>query len=608
MQLTVNKVNRILKFLTALLFFFIFQINVSAKSYTIDQILVNAEILPDGSIQITEARTYTFNGKFTWADYKLPLEKLGNIRIFSIREGSQKFYESQDERPGSYYTEMKDHQFYARWFYLAEDESRTFVINYYATDVVTVYNDIAEFYYKFIGEANEKEIGYFEAMVKLPELATQDSVKIWAHGPLHGLTEIDNGNIKLSINPMPPKNYFESRIVFPAEWVPDALKVINSNHMETVLAQEKEWVENANKLRELARKELAAKRENEQQAYPIAIALSIIGFIVIYWLYRKYGKAFEVPYTLDVDSTIPRNTHPAILCCLYNNKQVHGGAISTTLFDLANRDLIAIEQVEHKDRKWWQPKSHFEIKLNRAGWIEIYPQMKNFENNLLRFFFDDIGGGKDVIKADLFRKESTKVRKWFIKWKKILKPHFKKVKLYEKKSISATIFAAIVSFAINIGGILILVFLGFPGIIALASGLICFALSFSILRYTEEMKLRRVKWEALRQYIKKYHFLDESDLSWQNQIGDYLVYGIALGVSKKAIEKMVATIPVDRHGVHFPWYIYAPGTFHSPAEFAQAITSVVSVATTTVSSAAGAGGGATGGGGGGAGGASGGAG
>jgi uncharacterized membrane protein len=79
-----------------------------------------------------------------------------------------------------------------------------------------------------------------------------------------------------------------------------------------------------------------------------------------------------------------------------------------------------------------------------------------------------------------------------------------------------------------------------------------------------------------------------------------------LGIGKKSIEKMIATVPSDFHNSYFPWYIYAHGASQSPADFAQAISSVVTLASTTISSAAGAGGGSSGGGGGGAGGASGG--
>ena len=72
-------------------------ISVFSKSYTIDHIDISAEVLDDGSIQITESRTYTFKGSYKWADYQLPLDKLGNVKLFRLKEGSQNYYQSNDE-------------------------------------------------------------------------------------------------------------------------------------------------------------------------------------------------------------------------------------------------------------------------------------------------------------------------------------------------------------------------------------------------------------------------------------------------------------------------------------------------------------------------------
>ena len=588
--------------------FFILSILVTlgfSKSYTINQININAEILTDGSLQVTESRTYIFIGSFKWADYQIPLDKLGEVKLFSLKEGSQNYYETNDELPGSYYIEDKGDTFYVRWFYHAKDQTRTFVLKYLVTDAVTVYNDVAELYYKFIGVANQKDIGFVTIDIKLPQYAAQDIVKMWAHGPLHGLIDFNNGNVELSINPMPSEQYLEARIVFPPAWVPYAQKIIKSDKLMDIVDEEKLWVDEANKEREKAKEDLRMKLEKEQEALPIAVAVSIISLLLVLWLYNKYGKAFEVPFDLKVDSEIPRNNHPTILNCLYFNKQVYGSALSTTIFDLAQRDIIAIEQIQPQDRKWWQPKIQYVFKLNRIGWNEIRSQMKDFENDMLDFFFNEIGKGEDNINTLIFKKSSSKMHKWFENWKKLLKVHFKNIELYDKKSVRVTIFAGVLSAIVIGGGILTLILIGYPGIFILTSGLISLALSFAILRYTKEMKLKRKKWEALRNYLKKYHFINETSLNWQSQIGEYLVYGLALGVGKKAIEKMITTVPVDNHNSFFPWYIYAHGTTQSQADFAYAITSVVSVAFTAVSSAAGARGGASGGGGGGAGGASG---
>jgi len=579
-----------------------------SKSYTIDQIDINAQILEDGSIQIIESRTYTFKGSYKWAEYQLPLDRLGKVKLFSLKEGSQNYYQSFEENPGSFYIENQGNSFYVKWFYRAKNQSRTFTLKYLITDAITVYNDVAELYYKFIGEANQKNIGFVDINISLPQAATKDSVKIWLHAPLHGIIEFSEGNINLSIDQMPAENYFETRIVFPTDWTPQSQKRIRTDQLTTVINQEKLWAEEANKAREKAREELRTKKEKEEEVYPLAVVISIGWLLIVIWLYSKYGRAYKVPYDLKVDSTIPTNIHPAILSCLFNNKQVYGNAISTTIFDLARRDILAIEQIQPKDRKWWQPKTQYIFKLNRAGWNEIRSQLKDFENNMLDFFFNELGKGEDNINSLVFKKSSNKMRKWFEKWKKFVKNHYKNIPLYDKKSTKITTYSAIISFVVVAAGILTLIFIGYPGIFVLASGLFGFALSFGILRYTEDIKLKRKKWEALKNYLKKYHFINESNLNWQSQIGEYLVYGLALGIGKKAIEKMISTVSVDHHSAYFPWYLYAHGTSQSPTDFAHAITSVVTVASTTVSSASGAGGGASAGGGGGAGGASGGAG
>jgi len=590
-----------------LIFFLIFNYGFS-KSYNIDRIIIDAQVLNDGSIQIIESRTYTFKGSYKWAEYKLPLERLGAVILFSLKEGSQNYYQSFDESPGSFYTENRENSFYAKWFYRAKNQTCTFTLKYLVTDAITVYNDVAELYYKFIGETNQKDIGFVDINVSLPRFASKDSVRIWLHAPLHGLIKFSGGNVNLSINQMPAENYFETRIVCPPAWISQSQKRILKDQLNTMLSEEKIWVEEANKTREKAREELRIKKEREEEIFPLAIAISIGWLLIVIWLYHKFGKAFNVPYDLKIDSSIPNNIHPAILCCLYNNKQVYGNAISTTIFDLARRDILAIEQIHPKDRKWWQPKIQYIFKLNRAGWNEIHSQMKDFENDMLDFFFNILGEGEDNINTVIIKKSSSKMHKWFEQWKKLLKNQIKEIQLYEKKSIRITTFSAILSFAVIAAGILTLIFIGFSGIFLLASGLFGFAISFGILRYTEDMKLKRNKWEALKNYLKKYHFNQETNLNWQSRIGEYLVYGLALGIGKKAIEKMVGTVPIDHHNAYFPWYIYAHGTGLSPADFASAISSVVTVASTTVSSAAGAGGGASAGGGGGAGGASGGAG
>lgn len=190
----------------------------------------------------------------------------------------------------------------------------------------------------------------------------------------------------------------------------------------------------------------------------------------------------------------------------------------------------------------------------------------------------------------------------------MVKEHLTDIPLYDKSSIRGTVYGVLLCIAAIAGGVLILVYLGAPGILAVITGGLMLGIAFAILRYTPEMKLKRKKWQALRRYLVKYHFVESSGSDWLSNIEKYLVYGLALGVGQKAIKKMMESIPEQQQSHYFPWYTYPHGAYASPADFATAISSVVQIASSTMSSSSGAGGGASGGGGGGGGGASGGAG
>ena len=195
-----------------------------------------------------------------------------------------------------------------------------------------------------------------------------------------------------------------------------------------------------------------------------------------------------------------------------------------------------------------------------------------------------------------------------MKWKKLLSAHLKDTPYYDKESVKGTISAVVLSTIVIAAGILITITMGAPGFLAIIAGAVLIGLSASILSYTAEIKLRRRKLKALKNYLKSYHFLPSggSEALFEN-IDSYLIYGMALGLGKKQIEKMMMAVPANQQQTYFPWYVYPHGGYVSPEQFASAVSTMVTIASSTVSSSAGAGGGASGGGGGG-GGASGGAG
>lgn len=585
-----------------------FSSSLFSKSFSLDKVDIRARIQPDGHLQIEENRTYTFRGSFSWADYRLPLKGIGEIRNFTLSDELSSYQRATREKPGTYFIEKDNNMFYVKWFYRARNETRTFTLSYLASDVITRYEDVAELYFKFVGAGNNFPVQTVQVIIEFPQTATFPEVRAWAHGPLWGEVLFVNGNLKLSVSPLPSRNFWEVRTVFPLEWVPTATKFTQRSYLDDVLKEEDAWARKANLKRQQAQERTKIRKEKEAQALNYAIAISLLGLLGIIFLYTRFGKGHQVNYSQKVSSELPLDEPPAITSMIFFNKQVYGVALTATLLDLARRGYLSIEQTGMPEKKWWGVKPP-QFALHQKSPEQITKPLMDYEENLLDFIFRELGQGRGTVSLKTFSKNRRKVQRWFMKWKKQLSAHLKEVPYYDKESIKGTISAVVLSAIVIAAGILITATMGRPGFLAIIAGALYIGLSATILSYTAEIKLRRMKLKALKNYLKGYHFISSgtSEALFEN-IDSFLIYGMALGLGKKQIEQMMMVVPANQQQTYFPWYAYPHGGYASPEQFASAVSTMVTITSSTVSSSAGAGGGASGGGGGGGGGASGGAG
>ena len=176
---------------------------VGARSYSLDRVAVTARVDPDGSLWIDETRTYTYDGRYTWAEFRLPLDRVGSVSDFSVSEGDRGFAPASSEASGTYQLDMSADELYVRWHYVAENETRSFRLQYRVSDAVTLHPDVAELYYQFVGAINPQAIGRVEVDLALPEPAVFDEVRAWAHGPLHGRVDFGaSGRMSFAVAPL----------------------------------------------------------------------------------------------------------------------------------------------------------------------------------------------------------------------------------------------------------------------------------------------------------------------------------------------------------------------------------------------------------------------
>lgn len=580
----------------------------ASKTYSIDKIDIQAEILRDGSLFITENRSYTFRGNFSWADYSLPLKNLGRITDFMLSENDMVYRQDSGKDPGTYQYFQDHKKLYVKWFYRATNESRTFTLKYRVEDAVTVYNDIAELYFKFVSEESEKSINSVPVLIKFPQVADTSLVRAWAHGPLHGQLAFESGMVRLWVSPLPKRNWWEVRTIFPVDWVPLVQKRRNEFRKEQIMHEEQLLVaqSNAKRLQLLKRKEF--KEKHEQTSIELSLFLAVLGLATLVYLYNRYGKSYPVPFYNKISSDIPEQVSPAIASYIYNTGYIGAGALVATMFDLARRGFLTIEEIQLAKKSifgTYQQKK-YKLKLIRSVFENNSNKLTVYERDMIQFLFQDLAAGSNEIDFDEIKHSNSQVMKWFSNWKKMIKNEWGNRPFYDKSSVTATVISTIFSIIIIASGILITIYFGVPGAVAVVAGIVLFGVSFIILRYTNEVKLLRSKLLALKQYLKSYHF-KKDDGNFQLSVERFLIYGVALGVSSKVMKELLSTIPEWQSSSYFAWYA---GTMShgSSAGFADAVTSMVSAVNTTMGTAAGVGGGASVGGGAGAGGASGGAG
>jgi uncharacterized membrane protein len=585
---------------------------LAAKDYHIESVMIDAQLNPDGSMNIKEKRTYRFEGHFHWATYFLPTEKTGGVVDFFVGEEGKPYLRSEEKKEGTYQYEETSESIKAKWFFDAEDETRTFIISYKILDVVKLYQDAAILYHKFIGTGWDKPSQQVEVNIYPPESIKKEELKAWAHGPLWGKIEIkDNGTIIAEVRGLPANTFWEARAIYPLNLFLQVKNVIPEQIVLKILSEEKRWAEEANQTREEWIKKQEAKKTRKKYG---AWVVSVIGGIGVLWaisLYNRYGRKHKVPFPDTLYSEFPSEIPPALLSYLLYRGQTTGQALVGTLLDLARRDFLKIkEEIKIKKGIFGSSKNRFySLEFNRNFYSENKNDLQGFEEGLLAFIFDDLAKGEDIIDFETLEQERSKFVRWFKEWGKEVGKLAESKGYWEKNSLKAR----------NKGVVIGLILIGITmasailiqewAIVPAVSAVIIMILSSHIPRRTPEFELEAKKWKALKKYLKKYQFRDSGSRFFLDNIGRFLVYGVVLGLPKEVVKKMAEMIPKGEQATFVPWYAYsgAPADF-SPSGLGESLSSLMTAATTTMSSAAGTGGGASGGGGGGSGGSGGGAG
>ncbi len=577
----------------------------SAKEFTFPMVRIDARINPDGSIHVTEARTYRFSGDFSWASMWLPTVGSQSIRDVTISEGGVHYTKDGTELPGTYQVNSTSSRTDIKWFYRAENEERTFIISYVVQNAVTVYQDVAELYWQFIGPGWDVATKRAEVWVTLPQAASPEEVRVWGHGPLQGnVRVVDDKTALWEIDHLPSHTFLEARMTFPTEFVPAAARRVAAEGLPTILAEEQEWADAAN----LAR----ARSKRDVWGFFVVIPLTVLGGILFWW---KVGRPYRGTFTGDYYREPPRDHEPAVLGILWRGSQ-SAQDIAATMLDLVRKRIIEVESLPNTKR--WQRKNDFVIRRHPDATTEDFTSLNRTPNELLviELLFNTI---QNQLPADepvtlsantrYSRRHASRFAEWHQRWNKAAlksaKPHI----AMDKTNRGGRILGGVI--AVGLIGLGIL----WMSLDYVFTGMAVFGSAFTLLilvgvsgRRTPEAQTEYNQWKAFRRYLKEFSNLKEAPVYsvaiWEH----YLVYATVLGVAKEVAAQLEALAPQFAHDPNYSrsflfLQVHSPGISQSFSNsLTNAFVTTIQAATSHASSGSGHGGGFSSGGGGGGGG------
>lgn len=612
-----------------------------ADTYALPSVHIQAQVMENGDLFVTEARTFEFEDSVNGVYWDIPLAQneqgsASTVSVLDVRElddapedeadarrASQPMQEVSSANSGDghvYTVENLGDSLRLKVFIPSEDgDEATIWVSYMIEGAVMAWPDTAELYWQFIGSEWEEDaedvrldVTFAGAAAGTPAISSSSdaNLRAWGHGPLDGEVSLDatdpaNPHVVLEAPMVHAGRFAEVRATFPTDWVP-GLAPSGEPRLESVLSEEAAWAEEANAQREGARQVAFAGTA------VLTVAPAIMLGVVVYLRKTRYASpkpVFDETYFRD----LPSNDHPAVLSALVYSGAVQDCAFVATLMKLTDDRVIKIKHEARTEDRFLglgeKKVEEYSIELAAReritdpidlAAIDLYfgPDAKNGDEVRFGAFQNQESVGeymqsfKDQVLAELERRNLTNLAPDTFR--------------YAPAALAALIVFGCIAFAIFTDGVnLPLIILG--GALAIAAAVIA---ERTKVHSPEAVELLN-RCQALERWLEDFTNLDDAvpgDLILWNKM---LVLAVAFGVSDEVLRQLADAVPVDRrmdeNGMYYYpsyWWYYSHGSLHSPmSEMHDAYQATVAeLASSSNSSTGGFGGGFSGGGGGGVGG------
>lgn len=294
------------------------------RSFSIDNVSIEAQINKDGIIHVRELFTYTFNGSYE-----------GMTRAIESDVQNFEAYLTEDNNPDDpqpLTVEEEDDTFMI--YSDSSDETKQVLYSYTVEDSVKKYADVADLKYAFFDDSNETDLHNVEISVHPPGGTSTENMHYFLHEDEAGNLAIADNSIEYTNLLLEAGETSMIRFVFPADQL-TGMELDTDKAMEAeILAAEQELAERAANL-------------EERMGDVIPIVLVLIGALILVTIFiliihpnRYRGDKGE-----DALLRLFEKTDPLFVKFLHGNRHLPIESFVPALFSLKQRGIITLEEV-----------------------------------------------------------------------------------------------------------------------------------------------------------------------------------------------------------------------------------------------------------------------
>ncbi len=344
----IKKVKLVIFIILAVIFF---GGKVEAKSYSIENMDIQASIEEDGSVYIEQEMIYKFNGEYNGIYINVPynLKDPEYQTAVKDRKISDNFYNGSSVNvqevlvdgksykrqngnvvngtEGVYTQNLMNGVSQIKVYSPSTNVNKNFKVIYKIGNLCVKHNDVGELYYNFIGGAWEVTLKKVNIDIYLKN--NKDKINIWGHGPYNGQSKIiDNTHANFQVSNVKPGQYVAARIIFDKENISESTKNSNINAKDLIFSDEGKLVEN----------------EEEKNKFTIKI-LIFAGCLLIYWIillliFEKDKK--EKVISVEEDEMF-KKYNPMIAGCIQGSRNILARDILAVILNLINKKIINLD-------------------------------------------------------------------------------------------------------------------------------------------------------------------------------------------------------------------------------------------------------------------------